>query len=69
MADTVFTLVNPDLKAVDNGDGTYRLSIVAVEVPAGGTDTTFRNVLPPLKAVDLGGGLTEGPYALSVVFV
>ena len=65
MANTVFRSVLPELKAIDNGDGTYSISVELVAVPGGGTDTVFKNVDPPLKAIDLG----DGTYAISMAYI
>lgn len=63
MADKVFETVLPPLKAIDNGDGTYSMSVIPIyAVPPGGTDTVFTTVKPNLKAVDFG----DGTYLLSV---
>jgi hypothetical protein len=61
MPDTVFRTIIPPLKAVDNGDGTYSVSVVVLN-PAAGTDSTFEIVYPPLKAIDNG----DGTYLLPV---
>ncbi len=63
MADTVFRVILPLLKAVDNGDRTYSLSVEAVL--GGGIDTVFKNTSPPLKAVNLG----DGTYAIDTTFI
>lgn len=59
MADTVFSgvgVAGSDLKAVDNGDGTYLVSIEAVSGADATKDLVF-DTWPPLRAVylDVGG--------------
>jgi len=64
MADTTFALVQPLLKAVDEGDTTHSVRVVEQTVPGGGTNTVFANTNPPLKAIDLG----DGTYAMSITY-
>lgn len=66
MADSIFVLPIPSLKAVDNLDTptTYSVSVAHVAV-AGGTDSVLTNTIPPLKAVLL----PDGTYAVSVAYV
>ncbi len=63
MANTVFTLPIPPLKAVDNLDTTHSVSVAHVAT-AGGTDSVFINTIPPLKAVLL----ADGTYAVDVAY-
>ena len=68
MADAVFKVAYPDLRAKDamtqvDGRDTYALQVVEATVPRGGIDTVFLHGDQPLKAIDLGGG----DYALDVV--
>jgi len=63
MADTTFRTILPALKAVDSGDGTFKVMASSQGLPVGGTDLTFTNILPPLKAVDNG----DDTYSISCV--
>ena len=60
--DTVFRGVSPPLRACDNGDGTYSVSVVPMFPAAPGVDSIFQCGDIPLKAVDYG----DGTYLLAV---
>ena len=64
MADTIFLAVKPDLKAVDNGDSTYLLSLASIPVVVG-VDTVITGITPPLRAFDNG----DSTYSLAIVLV
>ena len=69
MADTIFTMMVPRLRAKDLGDGTFAMAVASV--PASGTDSVFKDTSPRLKAVDTGEVDSNGDkiYAVAAVMV
>jgi len=66
MADTTFNMVLPALKAVDNLDDTYSISVVGYyPLPPGGVDTYIMVGDIPLRLYDLG----DATYALACIAV